>query len=56
MRNGARATHFGIFLEQMSQGHTQADAFRETGRARLAAFSSGSGVHTIAISPERGAR
>ncbi len=30
MRNGARATHFGMFLEQMSQGHTQADAFRET--------------------------
>ena len=30
MRNGGRATHFGMFLEQMSQGHTQADAFRET--------------------------
>ena len=29
-----------------------ADAFGDTGRAGLAVFSSGSGVHTIAISPE----
>ena len=30
----------------------RADAFGDTGRAGLAVFSSGSGVHTIAISPE----
>ena len=32
MSGNGRSTHFGMFLEQMSQGHTQAEAFRETFR------------------------